>query len=588
MNNTPDIKKLFPLLIKRGKRGVGFILYFLCSIFVTDAQNLVLNPSFENLLACPNYSNVFTAKQWWDLLTVHNDNPMILNSCAPTGTTMGAAFGIPQHPLGYSYPHSGNSMVMMCFLTNSTGVGAWDTRVYIQGKFSLPLKKDSLYCVNYYAKRVKYWAPIKYAIKNIDAYINDTLLHWNNYDYNTNGVGLVLKGIHPQIKNNKYVTDTSVWVCIQGIYKAKGGEKYITIGNFNDHAHTSYTVINNNALLTALWYYIDDVSVSPFSLQAPNLGKDTTVCAHQFPYILHAPIGYDSIVWSTGAVNTNSVSVTLPGKYWVRCVANGCGALTDTIVIKAYPTETLTMPADTFLCKGNTLVLAASGNFTSYLWNTGSTNHAITIQNGGVYTLTVSNICQTITKSVVVHLDSLPQLNISIGKDTNLCVTDSFGNAWNIPSVIYPNISPLPNYKWSTGSTTPFIVVTEEGSYWLRTDYRCGSIYSNTIQVSVCPPDTSTYFWIPNTFTPDGNNLNDYFYPVFQNKKIIEFKIYNRWGETIFEGNEQNLYKWDGKYKGTDCENGVYAYIITYQNDKPAKTNVAKTITGHINLIRMK
>ncbi|MCX7841195.1 MAG: gliding motility-associated C-terminal domain-containing protein, partial [Anaerolineae bacterium] len=104
--------------------------------------------------------------------------------------------------------------------------------------------------------------------------------------------------------------------------------------------------------------------------------------------------------------------------------------------------------------------------------------------------------------------------------------------------------------------------------------------------VTGCPPDKNSYIWIPNTFTPNNDGLNDVWTPVFKNKKIILLRIFDRWGQCVFTGTEVNQYKWDGTFKGLACEQGVYAFLIIYQNEKPANTSKATTLSGHINLIR--
>ncbi len=60
-------------------------------------------------------------------------------------------------------------------------------------------------------------------------------------------------------------------------------------------------------------------------------------------------------------------------------------------------------------------------------------------------------------------------------------------------------------------------------------------------------------------------------------------KIYDRWGELIFESNDID-YGWDGTYNGEIMQNGTYLYIIDMKSCEPV--NSEKVIKGHINLIR--
>jgi gliding motility-associated-like protein len=93
--------------------------------------------------------------------------------------------------------------------------------------------------------------------------------------------------------------------------------------------------------------------------------------------------------------------------------------------------------------------------------------------------------------------------------------------------------------------------------------------------------------YIPNSFTPNGDEANQLFYPVLAQgveKDFIDFKIYNRWGQLVFESYNPEI-GWDGSYgnKGRDCEIGTYTWVITVQS---MQDQDAKQITGHVNLIR--
>jgi gliding motility-associated-like protein len=71
-------------------------------------------------------------------------------------------------------------------------------------------------------------------------------------------------------------------------------------------------------------------------------------------------------------------------------------------------------------------------------------------------------------------------------------------------------------------------------------------------------------FYIPNTFTPDGDKFNQTFKPIFssgidyQNYTML---IYNRWGELVYSTNNIDA-KWDGKYKGELQEQDAFAYLL--------------------------
>lgn len=89
--------------------------------------------------------------------------------------------------------------------------------------------------------------------------------------------------------------------------------------------------------------------------------------------------------------------------------------------------------------------------------------------------------------------------------------------------------------------------------------------------------------FIPNSFTPNGDNLNDEFKPLINGGDLrrIYFVVYNRWGEKLFETNQREQ-GWDGTYKGTQSSSDIYIWklSLTYYDTG------AKTYTGQMNLLR--
>ena len=79
---------------------------------------------------------------------------------------------------------------------------------------------------------------------------------------------------------------------------------------------------------------------------------------------------------------------------------------------------------------------------------------------------------------------------------------------------------------------------------------------------------------VPNAFTPNGDELNDLWWPKLSG--AYEFKIFDRWGELLFVGNEND--RWDGFKQGKLVPAGYYYYVI--------ETEYQRKLTGHIHLIR--
>ena len=90
--------------------------------------------------------------------------------------------------------------------------------------------------------------------------------------------------------------------------------------------------------------------------------------------------------------------------------------------------------------------------------------------------------------------------------------------------------------------------------------------------------------FIPNTFTPDGNEFNNIFNAEFALEVYEwEMKIYNRWGELVYVTNDPKI-GWDGTYGGLKVQEGTYAYVLRYVSCE--KPDGWQQLTGHINLLK--
>ncbi|MBV6485173.1 MAG: hypothetical protein KFKLKKLM_01726 [Flavobacteriales bacterium] len=508
-------------------------------------QNLVKNPSFEDYYSCPilGYADGFLIN--WDNLTPNTAR--YFHACSTS------QHSVPQNRGGFQYARTGNAYaeIQVYYYDYSyTAIGLEDSRSYIENTLASPLQKDGFYCISYYLSLQDSGdygtSGPNGAIQNIDAYISDTLVSWNN------GVGRRISGINPQIKSKQLLEDTENWMLVSDLYKAKGGEQYIIIGNFLHSNNTTKVYYKPDMQLR---YYIDDVSVTPFNIAPPNLGNDTIIC-NNTPFTLTAPIGYDEYLWSNGTSN-NTLAVADSGTYWVKCIANGCGEITDTIHIGYYTIPILKLNNDTTLCLGNSINIEAQQGFNTYNWNTGETTQNITVTDSGLYILEVTSFCGTQTDSVYIGLDFLPTYSIFIGNDTTICHEGK-----NVPLTLFADTI-LPNYFWNTGDTTDSLVVNTEGLYWLTTNYFCGNINSNTVAIEQCPKDSLVNVYFPNSFTPNNDEINDLFMPYYTNIEPILFQVFNVWGNVVYQSKTD--FFWDGTFNNNPCPTGLYVYRFSYK-----------------------
>jgi gliding motility-associated-like protein len=120
---------------------------------------------------------------------------------------------------------------------------------------------------------------------------------------------------------------------------------------------------------------------------------------------------------------------------------------------------------------------------------------------------------------------------------------------------------------------------TEVGEYpitlWLELD-GCSDSLTKTLTFK----DAFRYFEY-NAFSPNGDGINDVYKPYVSGIKSLNFKIYNSWGEKIFEGNQETE-GWNGEINGRPAPQGYYAVLVFIQDSKNRRINDS----GVIHLIR--
>ena len=127
------------------------------------------------------------------------------------------------------------------------------------------------------------------------------------------------------------------------------------------------------------------------------------------------------------------------------------------------------------------------------------------------------------------------------------------------------------SYQWFrndtiiNGATSASYIVTKEGIYTAAiSNGTCTAMASNkvTIQYQSCIPIRETKVFVPTAFTPNKNGANDDLQPYFINvKELVYFKVYNRWGQQVFQTNIIGR-GWDGTIKGVRQPLETYTWIL--------------------------
>ncbi len=345
----------------------------------------------------------------------------------------------------------------------------------------------------------------------------------------------------------------------------------------------------------------------PYPLSATTTDPGTTI-------FLWGPAGgagnpNANIVCTNGNCSTVTVSPLSSTQIYVQGLAsNGCTGYGDTIRVNVIQPITLTVtPARDTICIGDSVQLnTVAVGATTYAWDVDSSLHyhgtfndsvanpiAHPVHIGdNVYTVRATNGCFKDSGIVHILVGGYPIISLgNPGYDTIIVQTGS-----TLPMSNYVHLSPdtFKTYVWtpSTGlncNNCPDPVVTVAGNqlYTLKatTVYGC----SDTDYMYIKTFCQNSQVYIPNAFTPDGDGRNDVLMVRGSGIKIVKnFRIYNRWGQVVFERANFNVndpqFGWNGKVRNTNefSPPDVYVYYCEVLCDD----DVAFTYQGNITLVK--
>ncbi|MGL5890114.1 MAG: gliding motility-associated C-terminal domain-containing protein, partial [Bacteroidia bacterium] len=283
-----------------------------------------------------------------------------------------------------------------------------------------------------------------------------------------------------------------------------------------------------------------------------NLGNDTALCPGDV-LTLNATTPGATYLWQNNTANP-TFQVTQSGTYWVTVTdSNGCVA-SDTIQVTYNPSPVANLGNDTVICTGNNILLDATNATATYLWQDNTTNPTYLAAQPGTYWVEITLGNCSSSDTIIIGTTTPPLINI--GSDTVLC-TDNFPVILN---AAYSNST----YLWNDNTSNPQLTVNTQGQYWVTVSNNCGTLSDSVIITS---EECDCYLYIPNAFTPNGDENNNQFGAV-SNCAFSEYTllIYNRWGEKLYESNNSGVF-WDGTYQNTRVPVDVYVYVLIYRFD---------------------
>jgi len=321
-------------------------------------------------------------------------------------------------------------------------------------------------------------------------------------------------------------------------------------------------------------------------------------------------------------------------------ISENCSDSVD-IYFEIMPETELAVISDIQLCEGETYLLNPEAvNYTSFNWSDGFTSFDRLITSAGDYTLTVNNDCGSVSQSFNVNVinqnyDLEPQIELCEGELFSFQFPDSGEYFLNgeavsgevaiseagahfieevsfdcsfsseVEIVILNDETVQINEDWLADACLPSILenlpqfLNNYENSWSPTDSVvtvsleniCG-VYEQSFDLGELPACETCPFelYVPVAFTPNGDRLNEEFFPVVtcaENIKEYNLTLFNRLGQVIFHTTDFSE-SWNGNHQQGEhfVQDGVYNWVlnISYTNESNQAQNISKK--GHVTLIR--
>ena len=413
-------------------------------------------------------------------------------------------------------------------------------------KFDFQIVPDAEFTVN----SLQGCSPLTINFANQSTDLNNSV-----WDF-TSGGTIIQGGINPIVEYTE-----------PGIYEAI---LYITdtICNLTDTAKKIITVFPAVNLDLPNDTLICDGEVNSFNLIANSFGTATN-------FTWANNINFTNPLNSGGLDSVITVSPGISTTYYCK-VSNG-NAMCDIIdtVQVLFSGGAIDLSADITICLGSQTTLTATTPTGSNIQVDWSPNSGIISEdpNSGVAIVAPSQSQFYYATAIINGCPFYDSVYVTVD-EININEVNAIANPTEVAEGGISQLTALPNaasytYSWSPaslvvnpnaqttntvplGDTTTFTVTINKGACQATAKVKV------TVLEFVCG---DIYVFIPNAFKPNGDGINDLVYVRGQNISDIQFKIFDRWGEMVFETNDQAI-GWDGSFRGKTLDPDVYVYHL--------------------------
>lgn len=313
--------------------------------------------------------------------------------------------------------------------------------------------------------------------------------------------------------------------------------------------------------------------------------NDTTICSGQ-PITLTALSNVNSYKWTDtanvqlGTLPTLNVAPDSATSYIITSTNTvGCKDK-DTVNVFINPLPEIILNMVGVTCPGESdgsitsQITVGTAPFT-YAWSTIPVETTPSINNlsFGSYTVFVTDANGCVNSNSITVIQP-----VQIGLSFDVVNADYGINNGSATAFVSGGTSPF-TFVWGTNPSQTGQMISNLGTGTYKVTVTDANGCTATGEVVII--NNGSDMWIPNIFSPNGDGNNDQFLVIGQNISHLLIRIYNRWGEMVYESN--SLKKgWDGMYKGLPSQLGVYVYYV----EADFLDGTQRTAKGNVTLVR--
>jgi gliding motility-associated-like protein len=293
--------------------------------------------------------------------------------------------------------------------------------------------------------------------------------------------------------------------------------------------------------------YDDAIIVNEIAYPTFYLADTLSFCQGSF-VTLNIPGSWDQVLWSTGT-QAASIDVAIEGDYNVTVTNDGC-ATDDEVHVYRVNLPVIQLGPNIQICQGQSASLSAGFNGQ---WSTGATADSIVVASSGTYSFEYSEEGCVVSDVIDVLVNPLPYIDAA---------TTQFGCIDQEYTIIINDYS-AGIFEWSDGTQSPYLNVNAPGDYWFMVTNQCGSAVES---ITVVLEDCEESVYVPTCFTPDNDGVNDAWKVIARNINSMSTRVFNRWGEVVFQSNDLEPV-WTGGYNSGDTfvADGLYFFQIEFE-----------------------